>query len=147
MGDIDILPFAPNYRAHYIPEGGHPKHYEIRYKKDYVMSWWRPSTPARKAPGNGSRRTHLHGQNVERLSPDAGRIVTRLSPLKLSRFDGMTSVFFRRDDGWCLGVVQDYANPSEIKRTTERIRRNAQNRIRRHLRQPTVWDRLQGDED
>lgn len=144
--DIDILPFAPNYRAQYVPDGGHSKHYEIRFRKDYVMFRWMYSTPIRKEQGRWRNRTRLAGKEVELPSPDAGKIIAQVSPVKLSRLLPGTSVFFRRGPVWDHGTIQEYQNANEVRKTVAKAEKKVADRKRKKSRYPSVWDRILSDD-
>jgi hypothetical protein len=143
VADVDILPYAPNYRRHFGT-----KHFEIRYVKDLTWDYWMTWSPARKErrPGGWGLQRRLAGGNVEKPHPDAGKIISHVSPMPLHRVPVGTRIYLPRDGSWDQGVVEEYAHAFEAKRAEKKTAHKAADRKRKRSRFPSVWDRLNSDE-
>jgi hypothetical protein len=119
---IDILPYTNNYRRVFVRQGELSKHYEIRWAKDLMSRW------------------------SNNLDPNRGKVITRVSPVKLLGFPAGTHILFRLDGAWELGEIQDHVNQVQAKKAVEKVKKKAKEKIRKYLRLPTIWDRLSRDD-
>jgi hypothetical protein len=138
LDQIEILPFVGNNRRVYLPPGQLSKHYEIRYIKDLRRSWWEHSRVSRI---NGV--SHLRDRKfVNQADPNAGKLITRLSPVKLHGLPAAVSVLFQVNGRWVLGVIEAYVDQVQAKKLVEKTKKKAKDKHRKYLRQPTIWDRI-----
>ena len=138
LSQIDIVPFVGNNRRVWVQPGQLSKHYEIRYLKDLRRSWWDAGRVSR-IQGVG----HLRNRKfVDQADPAAGTLVTRLSPVKLHSIPAGTSVLFQANGRWELGLIEEYVDQIQAKKVIEKTKKKAKDKLRRYLRQPTIWDRI-----
>lgn len=134
-------------RVEFRPGKG-PSQYEIRYAKDLKREFYRflePRRKERRRSGWGTR-TRLAQEKTEELSPDAGKVITRVTPLQLHRVPIGAAVFFQQKDTWTSGRVEDYVHAGETRRAQEKSKAKADAKKRQRARYPSVWDRLNSDD-
>lgn len=131
---IDILPYANNYRRMFVLPGQLSKHYEIRWVKDL-----------RRTCFYGHVRSRRYGGAVEELDPDRGKVITRVSPVKLLGLGEGTPILFRLGESWERGEVGTYVDQRQAKKVEEKVRKKAKVKLRKYLRLPTIWERLSTD--
>lgn len=143
VGDIEIRPCRMEFRP-----DKHPSRYEIRYVKDLQWSFYRLLSPARKErrPSSWGTRRRLAGKNFDGPHPDAGKVLTRVSPLLLHRVQVGVRVYFPRNGGWDQGRVEDYVHVFDAKRAMVKAKTKAEDKKRKRSRYPSVWDRLNSDD-
>lgn len=135
---IDILPYSSNYRRRFVLPGHLSKHYEVRWVKDLTRPEW-------TYYGSFRSRRFLGSKSTNEPDPNRGKVLTRVSPVKLLGLPEGTPVFFRLGDAWERGEIETYVNQIEVKKTREKTQKKAKLKLLRYLRLPTIWDRLSVD--
>jgi hypothetical protein len=135
LEDIDILPYSGNYRRRLVLPGHLSKHYEVRWVKDLTRTSWTHLASFRS-------RRYLGSGSAEEPDPNRGKVLTRVSPVKLLGLPVGTPVLFRLGEAWERGEIETYVNQTEVKKTQEKARKKIKIKLQRYLRLPTIWDRL-----
>ena len=122
LDDIEIFPYSGYYKRKYVQPGELAAHYEIRYHRELTSRWTGKPSPLR------------------------GRVITRIAPQKLGGIKEGSGVLFLLNDRWHYGEVQEYENTHEVRKMAEKAKKLEKNKLRKYLRQPTIWDLLDGDD-
>lgn len=138
LEDIDILPYSSYYRRVFVQPGELSKHYEIRWIKGLQRTSWLHYASSRT-------RRYIGSKSIEEPDPNRGKIVARVSPMRLLGLPEGTPILFQLEEAWERGEIGAYVNQVEVKKAEKKTKKKVKVKLRKYLRLPTVWDRLSAD--
>lgn len=92
-------------------------------------------------------RKHVVEKTVEAPHPDAGKVFSVFSTVKLYGLAPGTQVVWLREGEWARATIQEYVLWKAEKRKARKAKRKADNEHRRYLRQPAWYERVSSEDD